>query len=79
MESDAVKTNLKGDHPNQVWLNMGINTMVLNTTFNNISAISVIGGEYRRPSTRTKPPTCSKSLTNFITSSTPRHEWDSNS
>ena len=45
--------------------------MVLNTTFHNISVISVsfIGGENR--SARRKPPTCRKSLTNFITC-TPR-------
>jgi hypothetical protein len=42
--------------------------MVFNATFNNISAIvavSFIGGANR--STLRKPPTCRKSLTNFIT------------
>jgi hypothetical protein len=43
--------------------------MVFNATFNNISVISwrpvFIGGGNR--STRRKPPTCRKSLTNFIT------------
>jgi len=42
---------------------------VFNATFNNISAISwrsvLFGGGNR--STRRKPPTCHKSLTNFIT------------
>jgi hypothetical protein len=43
--------------------------MVFNATFNNILAISwwsvvLLGGNR---STRTKPPTCRKSLTNFIT------------
>jgi len=43
--------------------------MVFNATFNNISvnivAVSFIGGGNR--STRRKPPTCRKLLTNFIT------------
>jgi len=43
--------------------------MVFNTTFNNISVISCgisfLGGGNR--STRRKPPTCHKSLENFIT------------
>jgi len=42
--------------------------MVLNATFkhfNYIMAISFIGGGNR--SIRSKPPTCRKSLTNFIT------------
>jgi hypothetical protein len=46
-----------------------IDFMVLNATFSNISAyivdVSFIGGGNR--STRRKPPTCRKSLTNFIT------------
>ena len=44
--------------------------MVFNVTFNNISVISwqfYIGGG--NESTQRKPPTCLKSLTNFITSS----------
>jgi hypothetical protein len=42
-------------------------SMMFKATFNNISVISVcsIGGGYR--STWWKPPTCRKSLTNFIT------------
>ena len=40
--------------------------IVFNVTFNNISVISCfIGGGNRN--TRRKPPTCRKSLTNFIT------------
>jgi len=43
--------------------------MVFNATFNNISGISwwsvLVGGGNRR--TRRKPPTCHKSLSNFIT------------
>ena len=46
-----------------------VRVMVFNATFNNISAILwqsiFIGGGHR--STRRKPPTCCKSLTNFIT------------
>ena len=49
-----------------VWL---VGFMVFNATLNTISAISwrvsFIGGGNR--STRRKPPTCRKSLTNFIT------------
>jgi hypothetical protein len=44
----------------------GFGFMVSNATFNNISVISVvglIGGEHL--STRRKPSTCRKSLTNF--------------
>ena len=59
--------------------------MVFNTTFNNISVISwqsvFIGGGNQ--STQRKPPTCQKSLTNFLShnvvSSTLRHQWGSNS
>jgi len=39
--------------------------MMFNATFNNIVAVSFIGGGNQ--STQRKPPTCSKSLTNFIT------------
>jgi hypothetical protein len=39
--------------------------MVSNATFNNIVAVSFIGGGKRN--TRRKPKTCHKSLTNFIT------------
>ena len=50
-------------------LNLFSCLMVLNVTFNSISsyivAVSFIGGGNRR--TRKKPPTCRKSLTNFIT------------
>jgi len=44
------------------WLVLGF--MVLNTTFNfsYIVAVNVLGGVNRR-----KPPTCRKSLANFIT------------
>jgi len=39
---------------------------MFNTTFNNISVeVSFIGGENQ--SYQRKPPTCHKSLTNFIT------------
>jgi len=41
--------------------------MVFNTTFNNISGISWRGGNRR------KPPTCRKSMTNFITYLYPVH------
>ena len=44
--------------------------------FSYIVAISFIGGGNRR--TRRKPPTSCKSLTNVV-SSTPQHEWESNS
>jgi hypothetical protein len=39
--------------------------MVFNATFNNIKAVSFIGGGNQ--STQRKSPNCSKSLTNFIT------------
>jgi hypothetical protein len=39
--------------------------MVFNVTFNNILEVSFIGGV--NESTRRKPPTCRKSLANFIT------------
>ena len=42
--------------------------MEFNATFNNISVISC--GQFywlRKPEDRRKPPTCHKSLTNFIT------------
>ena len=45
-----------------------VRVMVFNAIFNyinNIVAVSFIGGENR--SVRRKPPTCRKSLTNFIT------------
>ena len=46
--------------------------------FSYIVAVSFIGGGNRR--TRRKPPTCLKSLTNFITQDcTPRPDRDSNS
>ena len=45
----------------------GIRVMVFNATFNNISAISSGGQVYCWRSTRIKPLTCLKSLTNFIT------------
>ena len=50
--------------------------MVFNATFNTFSYIVTVsfGGENWR-----KPPTCRKSLTNFIVSSTPRHERGLNS
>ena len=48
---------------------LSVSVMVFNATFNNISVISwrsiIIGGGNR--STRRKPSTCRKSLTNFIT------------
>jgi len=53
--------------------------MVFNV-FSYIVAVNFIGGRNR--STWRKPPTCRKSLTNFISyvvSSTPCHAWDSNS
>jgi len=55
----------------------------VNAIFNNISdnyivAVSFIGGGNRR--TRKKPPTCRKSLTNFIAyCCAPRPDRDSNS
>ena len=58
--------------------------MVFNTTFNNIlvisQAVNFIGGGNRN--TWRKPLTYRKSLTNLlhnVISSTPCHEWDSNS
>ena len=54
--------------------------MVFNATFNNISviifvAVSFIGGGNQ--STRRKPPTLQISYN--VVSSTPRHDWGSNS
>jgi len=43
------------------WYRVRVRVMVFNVTFNNISVISL-----RTRSTRWKPPTCRKSLTNFI-------------
>ena len=43
------------------WYRVRVRVMVFNVTFNNISVISL-----RPRSTRWKPPTCRKSLTNFI-------------
>jgi hypothetical protein len=45
--------------------NYRVRDIVLNATFNNIVAVSVVVGGNR--STRRKPPICRKSLTNFIT------------
>ena len=56
------------------YLILRVRVMVFNATFNNISVKSwrsVLFGGWNR-STRRKPPTCYKSLTNFISSSTPR-------
>ena len=52
---DTVKTTLS----------LGVRIVVFNATFNNISVISWLSGGNRR--TRRKPPTCRKSLTDFIT------------
>ena len=58
-----------------VWL---FGFMVFNATFNSISWRSVLLVK-KTAETRKKPPTCHKSLTNFITyCCTPRPEWDSN-
>ena len=62
---------------------MRVRVMVLNATFNNVSVYH--GSQiywWRKLEYTEKPPTCHKSLTNFITSvvsSTPHHEMDSNS
>ena len=63
-----------------LWLLVRLSSIMLfNATFNTISAIvavSFIDGGNRN--TRRKPRTCRKLLTNVV-SSTPRHEWSSNS
>jgi hypothetical protein len=63
-------------------LTTGGGVMVHNATYKQylsyIVAVSFIGEGNR--STRSKPPTCRKSLTYFkLSSSRPRHERDSNS
>ena len=49
-----------------VWVRL-VRIMVFNATFNNISVISWRLVLLVKESTRRKPPTCCKSLTNFIT------------
>jgi hypothetical protein len=44
----------------------GVRVMVFNTTFNNISVISCVAVSFIVGGNQTKPPTCRKSLTNFI-------------
>ena len=46
-------------------LTNSVRVVLLNATFNNIVAVSFICEGYW--STQRKPPTCRKSLTNFIT------------
>ena len=63
---NLTKVRLLYMHGNELTSGLTIwGVMVFNTTFNNIMAVSFTGGG--NLSTRRKPTTCHKSLTNFVT------------